>query len=155
MSDFSAEFSRNLRSAGVVGAGGAGFPSYVKAQGRAEYALVNAAECEPLLKKDQKILEYFPAKVFDGLEMLMKAAILHGGGRIREKRAKETIGFDACVRRSLSDGKIKDLKEIKIGKAVFKRYSPKAIEAIKEALERDGADEIWRKQSAKARRATA
>lgn len=73
MSDFSAEFSRNLRSAGVVGAGGAGFPSHVKALGRAEYALVNAAECEPLLKKDQKILEYFPARVFDGLEMLMKA----------------------------------------------------------------------------------
>jgi hypothetical protein len=42
-------------------------------------------------------------------EMLMKAAILHRGGRIREKRAKETIGFDACVRRSLSDGKIKYL----------------------------------------------
>jgi Na+-translocating ferredoxin:NAD+ oxidoreductase RnfC subunit len=73
MSDFSAEFSRNLRAAGVVGAGGAGFPSYVKAQGKAEYALVNAAECEPLLKKDQKILEYFPGKVFDGLELLMKA----------------------------------------------------------------------------------
>lgn len=74
MSDFSVEFSRNLRAAGVVGAGGAGFPSYVKAQGRAEFALVNAAECEPLLKKDQKILEYFPEKVFDGLELLMRAA---------------------------------------------------------------------------------
>lgn len=44
-------------------------------------------------------------------EMLMKAAILHRGGRIREKRAKETIGFDACVRRSLSDGTIKYLTE--------------------------------------------
>jgi len=42
-------------------------------------------------------------------EMLLKAAILHRGGRIREKRAKETIGFDACVRRSLSDGQIKFL----------------------------------------------
>jgi len=41
-----------------------------------------------------------------GFEMLMKAAILHCGGRIRDKRAKETIGFDACVRRSLSDGTI-------------------------------------------------
>lgn len=41
----------------------------------------------------------------------MKAAILHRGGRIREKRAKETIGFDACVRRSVSDGKIKYLTE--------------------------------------------
>jgi len=46
-----------------------------------------------------------------GFEMLMKAAILHRGGRIREKRAKETIGFDACVRRSLSDGTIKYLSE--------------------------------------------
>ena len=44
-------------------------------------------------------------------EMLMKAAILHRGGRIREKRDKETIGFDACVRRSLSDGEIKYLSE--------------------------------------------
>ncbi len=44
-------------------------------------------------------------------EMLMKAAILHRGGRIRERRAKETIGFDACVRRGLSDGKIKFLTE--------------------------------------------
>ena len=31
-------------------------------------------------------------------EMLLKAAILHRGGRIRESRAKETIGFDKCVR---------------------------------------------------------
>ena len=46
-----------------------------------------------------------------GFEMLMKAAILHRGGRIRERHAKETIGFDACVRRSLSDGNIKYLCE--------------------------------------------
>lgn len=46
-----------------------------------------------------------------GFEMLLKAAILHKGGRIREKRAKETIGFDACVRRGLSDGRVKFLTE--------------------------------------------
>ena len=39
-------------------------------------------------------------------EMLLKAAILHRGGRIREPRAKQTIGFDMCVRRSLSDASI-------------------------------------------------
>jgi len=39
-----------------------------------EVLIANAAECEPLLKKDQKILEYFPEKVFDGLELLMRAA---------------------------------------------------------------------------------
>jgi hypothetical protein len=44
-------------------------------------------------------------------EMLLKAAILHRGGRIREKRARETIGFDACVRRAFSDGNINFLTE--------------------------------------------
>lgn len=44
-------------------------------------------------------------------EMLLKAALLHKGGRIREKRAKETIGFDACVRRGLSGGTAKFLTE--------------------------------------------
>lgn len=44
-------------------------------------------------------------------EMLLKAAILSRGARIRERRAKETVGFDACVRRGLSDGKIKFLAD--------------------------------------------
>lgn len=42
-------------------------------------------------------------------EMLLKAAILHKGGKIRERRAKQTMGFDACVRKALSDGTIKFL----------------------------------------------
>ncbi len=50
-------------------------------------------------------------QVDHGFEMLMKAAILQQGGRIRDKRAKQTIGFDACVRRSLTDGKIRYLTE--------------------------------------------
>lgn len=44
-------------------------------------------------------------------EMLLKASIVHRGGRIREKRAKETIGFDKCARCALSDGSIKFLTE--------------------------------------------
>jgi hypothetical protein len=37
-------------------------------------------------------------------EMLLKASILHRGGRIRDRGEKNTIGFDTCVRRALSDG---------------------------------------------------
>lgn len=44
-------------------------------------------------------------------EMLLKAAILHRGGRIRDRGEKNTIGFDTCVRRSLSDGEIHYLAE--------------------------------------------
>jgi len=43
-------------------------------------------------------------------------------------------------------------KEIKIGKAVFKRYSQKAIGEIKKALEKESADEIWRKRPVKGER---
>ncbi len=71
MSDFTNEFSARLRAAGVVGAGGAGFPAYIKAGAKAEYVIVNAAECEPLLQKDRVLLEESPEKVFEGLEQVM------------------------------------------------------------------------------------
>jgi hypothetical protein len=44
-------------------------------------------------------------------EMLFKAIILHRGGRIREPRSEQTIGFDACVRKGLSDAQVKFLTE--------------------------------------------
>ncbi len=44
-------------------------------------------------------------------EMLLKAAILHRGGRIREPRKRETLGFDMCIRKGLSEGSIKFLTE--------------------------------------------
>jgi hypothetical protein len=44
-------------------------------------------------------------------EMLLKAAIVERGSRIREKRANETIGFDACVRRALSTEHVRFLSD--------------------------------------------
>lgn len=44
-------------------------------------------------------------------EMLMKAAILHHGGTIREPRKRETIGFDKCIRKGLSEDKVKFLSD--------------------------------------------
>jgi len=44
-------------------------------------------------------------------EMLLKASILHRGGRIRARRSRETLGFDACVRKALSDAQLKFLSE--------------------------------------------
>src|ERR1051326_8416364 len=44
-------------------------------------------------------------------EMLFKATILHRGGRVREPRAQPTIGFDAAVRKGLSDAKVKFLAD--------------------------------------------
>ncbi|MCX5788032.1 MAG: 4Fe-4S dicluster domain-containing protein [Elusimicrobia bacterium] len=69
----SGDLARRIRRAGVVGAGGAGFPTYVKASSPAETVIVNAAECEPLLQKDQEILAHFAPDVIGGLELLMEA----------------------------------------------------------------------------------
>lgn len=45
-----------MRAAGVVGAGGAGFPTHLKLRGKAEVLILNACECEPLLRADQQLL---------------------------------------------------------------------------------------------------
>jgi hypothetical protein len=42
-------------------------------------------------------------------ELLLKSIIVHKGGRIREPRAKETIGFGVCVRKCLTDAQVKCL----------------------------------------------
>jgi hypothetical protein len=44
-------------------------------------------------------------------EMLLKAAILLKGGKIQEKRSKETIGFSTCLRKCFSDAALKFLTE--------------------------------------------
>lgn len=44
-------------------------------------------------------------------EMLLKAVIRHRNGKIRKAREKKTIAFDTCVRRGLSDPKLKFLTE--------------------------------------------
>ncbi len=50
------ELSKILRENGVVGAGGAGFPTYGKLSDKAEIILMNCAECEPLLKLHRQLL---------------------------------------------------------------------------------------------------
>lgn len=44
-------------------------------------------------------------------EMLLKSAIRHKGGKIRKAREKQTIGFDACVRKGLTDASLKFLTD--------------------------------------------
>lgn len=50
------ELSKILRENGIVGAGGAGFPTYGKLSDKADTILMNCAECEPLLKLHRQLL---------------------------------------------------------------------------------------------------
>jgi Na+-translocating ferredoxin:NAD+ oxidoreductase RnfC subunit len=62
----------DIAAAGVVGAGGAGFPTHVKLSGKADTVLINAAECEPLLHKDKEVLRDYADIVIEGLRTAMQ-----------------------------------------------------------------------------------
>ena len=57
-----------------MGAGGAGFPTYAKFGSPADYLLMNAAECEPLLRVDQQLLAMYTDEILKGFDMAAKAA---------------------------------------------------------------------------------
>lgn len=62
-----------VRAAGVVGAGGAGFPAHVKLQAQVDTFLVNAAECEPMLKVDQQLMAVQAERLIHGVQYAMTA----------------------------------------------------------------------------------
>ncbi len=57
-----------IAAGGVVGAGGAGFPTHVKLAAQADTIILNAAECEPLLHKDKELLRRWPDEILAGLQ---------------------------------------------------------------------------------------
>lgn len=62
----------DIAEAGVVGAGGAGFPTHVKLGGKADTVVINAAECEPLLHKDKEVLREYVEQVIEGVAAAMQ-----------------------------------------------------------------------------------
>lgn len=62
-----------VQAAGVVGAGGAGFPTHVKLDSHPEILLVNGAECEPLLQVDQELARAYATELVEALEACLAA----------------------------------------------------------------------------------
>jgi RnfABCDGE-type electron transport complex C subunit len=62
-----------VKNAGIVGAGGAGFPTHIKISAKVNTYIANGAECEPLLHVDQELMALFPEKVIKGLKIGMEA----------------------------------------------------------------------------------
>src|SRR3954452_14354743 len=95
--------SDQLRECGVVGAGGAGFPTYVKAQSQVEYLIANGAECEPLIHKDAELMRHFPGEILSGMSAMMEATGAKSGKfGVKTKNAE---AIDA-LKRSLTTDRI-------------------------------------------------
>ncbi|MBQ9156603.1 MAG: SLBB domain-containing protein [Eubacterium sp.] len=59
-----------IAQSGIVGAGGAGFPTHVKMNAKAEYVIINGAECEPLLRVDQQLMAVETKKILEALKLV-------------------------------------------------------------------------------------
>ena len=65
-----ASLSNILRENGIVGAGGAGFPTYGKLSDKADTILMNCAECEPLLKLHRQLLKVHAHEILKAFALL-------------------------------------------------------------------------------------
>lgn len=72
--------------AGIVGAGGAGFPTHVKLKGEIDTLIINNAECEPLLQVDKNLAKMYAKPLIKSLDQLLEAlAIKRGVIGIKDK----------------------------------------------------------------------
>ena len=99
-----------VKEAGIVGMGGAGFPTYVKLKpGKPiEAVLVNACECEPMLTADHRVLLEYADEIIYGLKAVMKTVDSPRGVIVIEDNKPDAIelmqskvadieGLEVCV----------------------------------------------------------
>jgi len=66
------EIVERVKAAGIVGAGGAGFPTHVKLVAKnVDTVIANGAECEPMLRCDQQLMAAHPELVIRGIRLEM------------------------------------------------------------------------------------
>jgi RnfABCDGE-type electron transport complex C subunit len=99
-----------VREAGVVGAGGAGFPAHVKLDAKLECLIANGAECEPLLRSDRRIMEKYAADIvramlavaaYTGAKKLVIATKAHYEAAVAAlKKASKGMGISLHLMKS-------------------------------------------------------
>ncbi len=67
------ELSKLMKECGIVGAGGAGFPSYAKLSEKADTIILNCAECEPLFKLHRQLLSEYAEEIMTALDTVRTA----------------------------------------------------------------------------------
>ncbi|MDL2310826.1 electron transport complex subunit RsxC [Peptostreptococcaceae bacterium OttesenSCG-928-C18] len=108
------EIVRRVREAGIVGLGGAGFPTHVKInknpKDTIKNVVVNGAECEPYLTADQVMMEEYPEKVVIGLDIVLRAMGAQNGYIGIEDNKPGAIEKITEASKEFSNIKVKSLK---------------------------------------------
>ena len=94
-------------AAGIVGCGGAGFPTHVKYNAKPEHLIINAAECEPLLRTDRYVMCNFAPDIISGCE----AALKHLGAKdctiaLKEPYVEEIAALTKAIKAKKSKVKL-------------------------------------------------
>jgi electron transport complex protein RnfC len=101
-----------VRNAGIVGMGGAGFPTRVKIEPNPrlpkEALIINACECEPYITCDYRIMLEWPRKIIAGIKLAKKASgcskVFIG---IEDNKPRAIEVMDAALRDSGNSGEIR------------------------------------------------
>ena len=111
-----------VKNAGIVGMGGAGFPTYVKLKpGKPiEYVLLNGCECEPYLTADHQLLLNYADEVIFGLQAMMKTVAAPKGVIVIEDNKPDAI--------ELLQSKVADIEGIEV--CVAKTKYPQGAEKM-------------------------
>jgi Na+-translocating ferredoxin:NAD+ oxidoreductase RnfC subunit len=67
------EIVEAVQKAGVIGAGGGGFPTHIKLNAKVDTLIANGSECEPLLASDKTLLKEKPHLVIEGMKYAVAA----------------------------------------------------------------------------------
>jgi len=100
--------------AGIVGAGGAGFPTHIKLKSQIPdgYVIANCVECEPALHHNIEVLEKNPACIISGLRYAMKATGAPKGYIAVKDKNKNAIESVKKALSGSSDIEVKELRDI-------------------------------------------
>lgn len=112
-----------LRENGVVGAGGAGFPSYAKLNSKADTIILNCAECEPVLKLHRQVLEKYAFEVVSAFSEIAEAVGAEKAIIAVKKSYKGAVEAVKAVLKDFNKIEIKYLPEVyPSGDEVFTTY---------------------------------
>lgn len=90
--------TEKIAAAGVVGCGGAGFPTHAKLKGAIEYLIVNGAECEPLLRTDRYIMTNKAPELVAALQALKRElSIEHCVIALKDSYREETAALTKAI----------------------------------------------------------
>ena len=112
--DSQSEILEKISKCGLVGMGGATFPTHVKLVpppgNKAEILIINAVECEPYLTSDHELMLEKSQEIFVGIQILMKAINVNKAVIGIENNKKDAIQKFTDIAKSYSDIEVMPLK---------------------------------------------